>query len=31
VPVEVSDAWLSEVKARVPELPLARRARYIAG
>jgi aspartyl-tRNA(Asn)/glutamyl-tRNA(Gln) amidotransferase subunit B len=30
VPVEVSDAWLSEVKARVPELPLARRARYIA-
>ena len=30
VPVEVSDAWLAEVQARVPELPLARRARYIA-
>jgi aspartyl-tRNA(Asn)/glutamyl-tRNA(Gln) amidotransferase subunit B len=29
VPVEVSDAWLAEVAARVPELPLARRARYI--
>jgi aspartyl-tRNA(Asn)/glutamyl-tRNA(Gln) amidotransferase subunit B len=30
VPVEVSDAWLAEVQARVPELPLARRARYLA-
>jgi aspartyl-tRNA(Asn)/glutamyl-tRNA(Gln) amidotransferase subunit B len=30
VPVEVSDAWLAEVAARVPELPMARRARYIA-
>jgi aspartyl-tRNA(Asn)/glutamyl-tRNA(Gln) amidotransferase subunit B len=30
VPVEVSDAWLAEVAARVPELPLARRARYVA-
>ena len=30
VPVEVSDAWLAEVSTRVPELPLARRARYIA-
>jgi aspartyl-tRNA(Asn)/glutamyl-tRNA(Gln) amidotransferase subunit B len=30
VPVEVSDAWLAEVTTRVPELPLARRARYVA-
>ncbi len=30
VPVEVSDAWLAEVSSRLPELPLARRARYIA-
>ena len=30
VPVEVSDAWLAQVSARVTELPLARRARYIA-
>ncbi|MFM7260627.1 MAG: Asp-tRNA(Asn)/Glu-tRNA(Gln) amidotransferase GatCAB subunit B, partial [bacterium] len=29
VPVEVSDAWLAEVSARVPELPLTRRARYV--
>lgn len=31
VPVEVSDAWLADVAARVPELPLARRARYVTG
>ncbi|MEI7876937.1 MAG: Aspartyl/glutamyl-tRNA(Asn/Gln) amidotransferase subunit [Planctomycetota bacterium] len=30
VPVEVSDAWRNEVAARVPELPIARRARYAA-
>jgi len=30
VPVEVSDAWLAEVQSRLPELPLARRARYAA-
>ena len=30
MPVEVSDAWLAEVHARVPELPMARRARYIS-
>ena len=30
VPVEVSDVWLAEVTTRVPELPLARRARYVA-
>jgi aspartyl-tRNA(Asn)/glutamyl-tRNA(Gln) amidotransferase subunit B len=29
VPVEVSDAWLSELKAKVGELPQARRKRYI--
>ena len=29
VPVEVDDAWLAEVQSRLPELPLARRARYI--
>jgi aspartyl-tRNA(Asn)/glutamyl-tRNA(Gln) amidotransferase subunit B len=28
VPVEVSDAWLAEMQSRLPELPLARRARY---
>ena len=30
VPVEVSDEWLATVAVRVPELPLARRARYVA-
>jgi aspartyl-tRNA(Asn)/glutamyl-tRNA(Gln) amidotransferase subunit B len=30
VPVEVDEAWLAEVRSRLPELPLARRARYIA-
>ena len=30
VPVVVDDAWLAEVAARIPELPLARRARYQA-
>ncbi len=30
VPVVVDDAWLAEVSARIPELPLARRARYEA-
>lgn len=29
VPVEVSDAWLSELKAQVGELPRARRKRYV--
>src|SRR3712207_3402558 len=29
VPVEVSDAWLNELKARVGELPAARRKRYV--
>ncbi len=29
VPVEVSDAWRDEVAARIPELPMARRARYM--
>lgn len=29
VPVEVSDAWLAEVKAKVGELPAARRKRYV--
>ena len=28
VPVEVDERWLAEVSARVPELPMARRARY---
>ncbi|MCB1598335.1 MAG: hypothetical protein KDI87_11530, partial [Gammaproteobacteria bacterium] len=28
VPVVVDDAWLSRVRAAVPELPMARRARY---
>jgi aspartyl-tRNA(Asn)/glutamyl-tRNA(Gln) amidotransferase subunit B len=28
VPVEVDEAWLAAVAARIPELPLARRARY---
>ena len=29
VPVEVSDAWLTELKAQVGELPAARRRRYV--
>jgi aspartyl-tRNA(Asn)/glutamyl-tRNA(Gln) amidotransferase subunit B len=29
VPVEVSDKWISDIKARIGELPAARRARYI--
>src|SRR5581483_7190117 len=29
VPVEVSDAWLTELKSQVGELPAARRKRYI--
>jgi aspartyl-tRNA(Asn)/glutamyl-tRNA(Gln) amidotransferase subunit B len=29
VPVQVSDAWLSELKSQVGELPAARRRRYI--
>jgi aspartyl-tRNA(Asn)/glutamyl-tRNA(Gln) amidotransferase subunit B len=29
VPVEVDDAWLSELKSRVSELPAARRKRYV--
>ena len=29
VPVVVDDAWLARVQAEVPELPLARRARYV--
>ena len=29
VPVVVDDAWLARVHAEVPELPLARRARYV--
>ncbi len=29
VPVEVSDAWLNELKADIPELPLARQNRYV--
>ena len=29
VPVEVSDAWLTELKSRVGELPAARRRRYV--
>jgi aspartyl-tRNA(Asn)/glutamyl-tRNA(Gln) amidotransferase subunit B len=29
VPVEVSDAWLSDLKSQVGELPAARRKRYI--
>jgi aspartyl-tRNA(Asn)/glutamyl-tRNA(Gln) amidotransferase subunit B len=29
VPVEVDDAWLSELKAQVGELPAARRKRYV--
>ena len=28
VPVVVDDAWLEEVRTRIPELPAARRARY---
>ena len=28
VPVEVSDAWLTELKAQIGELPVARRRRY---
>ncbi len=28
IPVTVDDAWLRDVEARVPELPLARRRRY---
>jgi aspartyl-tRNA(Asn)/glutamyl-tRNA(Gln) amidotransferase subunit B len=30
MPVEVDDAWLSELKAQVSELPAARRQRYLA-
>ncbi|HYE02886.1 MAG TPA: Asp-tRNA(Asn)/Glu-tRNA(Gln) amidotransferase subunit GatB [Phycisphaerales bacterium] len=30
LPVEVSPAWVEEVRARVPELPAARAARYAA-
>jgi aspartyl-tRNA(Asn)/glutamyl-tRNA(Gln) amidotransferase subunit B len=29
MPVEVDDAWLSELKAQIGELPAARRARYV--
>ena len=29
VPVEVNDAWLTELKAEVGELPVARRKRYV--
>jgi len=29
VPVEVSDAWLTELKAEVGEMPVARRKRYV--
>jgi aspartyl-tRNA(Asn)/glutamyl-tRNA(Gln) amidotransferase subunit B len=29
VPVEVDDAWLSEIKSQVGELPAARRQRYV--
>jgi len=29
VPVEVSEDWLSELKADIPELPLARQKRYV--
>jgi aspartyl-tRNA(Asn)/glutamyl-tRNA(Gln) amidotransferase subunit B len=29
VPVVVDDAWLAEVTARLPELPAARRSRYV--
>ena len=29
VPVIVDDAWLDEVRARLPELPAAKRARYL--
>ena len=29
VPVDVDDAWLSELKSRVGELPVARRKRYV--
>jgi aspartyl-tRNA(Asn)/glutamyl-tRNA(Gln) amidotransferase subunit B len=28
IPVEVSDAWRDSIAARIPELPMARRARY---
>ena len=30
VPVEVSDAWIDELRSEIPELPLARERRYIA-
>lgn len=29
MPVEVDDAWLAELKARIGELPVARRKRYV--
>ncbi len=29
VPVEVSDAWLEELEAHIPELPLQRQKRYV--
>jgi aspartyl-tRNA(Asn)/glutamyl-tRNA(Gln) amidotransferase subunit B len=29
VPLRVSDAWLDEIKARMPELPAVKRARFI--
>lgn len=31
VPVTVSDAWLSEIRGRMPELPAAKRKRFIEG
>jgi aspartyl-tRNA(Asn)/glutamyl-tRNA(Gln) amidotransferase subunit B len=30
VPVTVSEAWLAEIEATLPELPLARKSRYVA-
>ena len=29
-PLAISDAWIAEIRARLPELPAARRARYVA-
>ena len=29
VPLRISEAWLSEIRAKMPELPAARRARFI--
>ena len=31
VPVVVDDAWLARVRSEIPELPSARRARYVGG